>query len=135
MKLQVKRTQCRAICTIGEFYIDGELECFTLEDQVRPFEEHKVFGLTAIPYGTYDVDVTFSPHFGRLLPLVKNVPGFEGVRIHPGNTAADTEGCLLLGTGVAGDTITNSRKAFDAAYEKIKEAHDKGERITIEYTP
>jgi hypothetical protein len=134
MKLQVKRNQCRTICTLGQLFIDGVFECYTLEDQVRPMEEHKVFGLTAIPYGLYDVDVTYSPHFERELPLLKNVPGFEGVRIHPGNTASDTEGCLLLGSEIVGDTITHSRVAFESAYAKIKVAHDNGEKITIEYT-
>jgi len=134
MKLQVVRFQCGADCTIGELLVDGEHECWTLEDIVRPQGAPKVFGQTAIPYGTYKVVVTHSPHFDRDLPLLVGVPGFEGVRIHPGNTAADTEGCLLVGTGRTGTSVTNSRVAFDALFPKIRDAISRGEEVTITYS-
>lgn len=79
---------------IGELTIDGVHQCFTLEDKVR---EKKIFGKTAIPPGRYEVTVSFSNHFQKKLPLLMNVPNFEGVRIHSGNTAKDTEGCILVG--------------------------------------
>ncbi len=131
MKLQVIRN-CGATCTIGKLLIDGVFECYTLEDVVRPIGE-KVFGETAIPYGEYDVIITYSPHFQRDLPLLLSVPNFEGVRIHPGNTAADTEGCLLVGLERTGTTVTQSRLAFDALFPKIRNAIDTGEKVTIEY--
>ena len=133
MELQVIRRMCNATSTIGDLMIDGQFQCYTLEDQVRPVSAPKVFGETAIPYGKYSVVITFSPHFQRDLPLLVDVPGFEGVRIHPGNTPADTEGCLLLGLGHTDGTITQSRLAFGGAFEKIKAAADAGDAITIEY--
>ena len=133
MKLEVVRFQCGAECTIGVLLVDGEHECYTLEDIVRPDGAPKVFGQTAIPYGTYDVVITFSNHFQRDLPLLVGVPNFEGVRIHSGNRAEDTEGCLLVGTGHTGDSVTNSRVAFDALFPKIWDAIERGEKVTITY--
>jgi hypothetical protein len=133
MKLQVIRFMCGAECTVGELLVDGEHECWTLEDVVRPDGE-KVFGQTAIPYGTYSVVVNFSNHFQCDLPLLVGVPNFEGVRIHPGNTAADTEGCLLVGTEHTGNSVTNSRMAFNALFPKIRDAFSRGEEITITYS-
>jgi hypothetical protein len=134
MKIQVVRTQCGATCTIGEMLVDGEHECWTLEDVVRPDGAAKVFGQTAIPYGTYPVVITFSPHFQRDLPLLVGVPNFEGVRIHPGNTAADTEGCLLVGTGKTASSVTGSRDAFNALFPKIGNAIRRGEDVSITYS-
>jgi hypothetical protein len=133
MELIVTRRFCNADCTIGELTIDGQFQCYTLEDQVRADDAPKVFGQTAIPYGKYDLVITWSPHFQRDLPLVVDVPGFSGIRIHPGNTAADTEGCLLLGLGHSNGAITDSRLAFEAAFAKIQSASNKGETITITY--
>ncbi|NVN99294.1 MAG: hypothetical protein HXX17_08220 [Geobacteraceae bacterium] len=132
MKLEVVRFQCGATCTIGELMVDGEHECWTLEDVVRP-DGVKVYGETAIPFGTYPVVVTFSNRFQRDLPLVQNVPGFDGIRIHPGNTAADTHGCLLVGTGRTATSVTESRLAFNALFAKIGDAFRRGETITITY--
>jgi hypothetical protein len=131
MKLEVIRN-CGATCTIGELLVDGEHECWTLEDVVRPAGE-KVYAETAIPYGVYDVTITHSPHFQRDLPLLLSVPNFEGVRIHSGNTAADTEGCLLVGTGRNATSIVGSRDAFNALFPKIRDALDAGEAVTIEF--
>lgn len=132
MKLKVVRDGLKEGCTLGKLYINDEFECFTLEDEVR-LDGEKVFGQTAIPYGVYDVTITHSPHFDRDLPLLGGVPNFEGVRIHPGNTAADTEGCLLVGHERSDDSITRSRLAFDALFPKIRDAIDAGEEVTIEY--
>ena len=133
MNIEVIRSMLNPTCCIGEMHIDDEFVCFTLEDIVRPASEPKVWGQTAIPYGTYKVDVTYSPHFDRELPLLIDVPNFEGVRIHPGNTPADTEGCLLVGRNHTDVSVTESRIAFEGVFERIKAAHDAGEDITIEY--
>jgi hypothetical protein len=133
MKIEVFRQPSDDVCTLGELVINGTHECYTLEDVVRPDGE-KVFGKTAIPYGTYLVVATFSQHFQRDLPLLVNVPNFSGVRIHPGNTAADTEGCLLVGETKGYDAISQSRFAFDKLFRKIRDALDHGEEVTITYT-
>lgn len=133
MKLQVVRFMCGATCTIGELLVDGEHECWTLEDVVRP-DGQKVYGDTAIPYGTYDVIVTRSKRFGVDLPLLLGVPNFTGIRIHPGNTTADTHGCLLVGTGHTGTSVTNSRAAFNKLFPKIRDAIRRGEKVTITYS-
>jgi hypothetical protein len=133
MKIEVIRQQFDDECTLGEMIIDGVHECFTLEPQTRAPDAPKVFAKTAIPYGTYPVSVTYSPHFGADMPLVGNVPDFEGVRIHPGNTAADTEGCCLVGESQGRDAIGQSRAAFDALWPKIRDAVNNGEEVTITY--
>jgi len=122
MKLEVKRKIFTDKSTIGELYIDGVFECYTLEDVVR--KGPKVHSATAIPTGTYKVIVNMSNRFKRLLPLLLNVPEFEGVRIHSGNTDADTEGCILLGQTKGVNIITNSRVAFDKFFNKIKDQKD-----------
>lgn len=132
MKLKLTRAQFEPTSTIGRLTVDGAQQCYTLEDYVRPTGAPKVFGQTAIPAGTYGVIVTHSPHFLRDLPLLLNVPGFEGVRIHPGNTAADTEGCILVGMDRLADSIGRSRLAFDALFPKIQAAIARGESVTIE---
>lgn len=94
MKITLKRNFKGPDYTIGKLYIDGHYFCDTLEDTVRKV---KIAGKTAIPAGTYKVKKTMSPRFKKILPEILNVPNFTGVRIHAGNTAADTDGCLLLG--------------------------------------
>lgn len=114
--------------TAGRLY---QLECFTLEDQERL---EKAPGKTAIPPGKYEVVVTFSNRFQKLLPLLLNVPGFSGVRIHSGNTAADTEGCILVG-GDDGNPrdgwLGRSREAFAPLFAKIQAAIASGEKVWI----
>lgn len=105
--------------TLGLLWVGEGFQCYTLEDQVR--HGAKVPGATAIPAGRYRLAVTMSPRFGRLLPLVLGVPGFEGVRFHPGNTADDTEGCILVGRRVVDATrIAESVAAFDALFPLIE---------------
>lgn len=105
--------------TIGRLYIDGVFFCNTLEDTDRGLAQYmsvgeianiKIKGATAIPTGAYKVQRTYSPKYKRLMPQVMNVKGFAGIRIHSGNTAADTEGCILLGDNTAVGRLTNSRK-------------------------
>lgn len=128
MDLKLVRTDLTSQSTIGEFYVDGEFECYTLEDVVRPI---KIKGMTAISPGTYEVVISHSARFKRLLPLLLNVPNFDGIRIHAGNTAADTEGCLLVGQGKSNDAISGSRNAFDALFAKLQAAAGR-EKIFIE---
>lgn len=127
MKIQIKRLHKTKNSTIGELTIDGKFECYTLEDIER---EVKVKSETAIPKGTYKVIINQSNRFKRLMPLLLNVPNFEGVRVHAGNTNHDTEGCILVGRTRGIDFIGQSRKAYDSLFKKMKEA--KGEiSITI----
>jgi hypothetical protein len=132
MLLSLKRQPSANGCTIGELFVDGKHECFIVEDVVRPATAKKVFGETAIPAGTYQIANTYSPRFGKYLPLLLNVPGYAGVRIHPGNYSADTEGCLLPGTSImpGGKGVANSRLAFESLFKKLKAAERK-ERITL----
>jgi hypothetical protein len=141
VNLLLERTPSGATCTIGDLYIDGDWFCFILEDIVRevegqPVESWKVKGATAIPAGNYKVQITYSNRFKRDLPLLVGVPGFEGIRIHPGNTDADTEGCLLPGMalGLGDESVSRSREAFDALFAKLGAAEDAGEEIEITIT-
>ena len=128
MQLKVLRQEFSDDSTIGQLMVDGRFECYTLEDRVRP---EKIYGETAIPTGTYRVVVTFSPAFKRRLPLLVDVPGYTGVRIHAGNTKKDTLGCLLVGQSKSRDFIGASRAAFDALMPKI-EAAAQSEEVLIE---
>ena len=121
MLIEVKRFEFKDTYTVGKMYIDNIYECYTLEDVVRTGA--KVNGQTAIPTGTYNVIINHSNRFNRDLPLLENVPNFTGVRIHAGNTSANTEGCILVGTTWSGkDFIGNSRVAFNKLFEKLKKA-------------
>ena len=131
MKIEIRRFEFGGNYTIGKLFIDGKEECYTLEDVVRP-TGIKIQNETAIPYGTYKVVIDYSPHFGRDLPHILDVPSFEGIRIHSGNTDKDTEGCILLGkVWVQGDFISKSKDAFGKFYIKLKTALDKKESVII----
>lgn len=112
MKVTVKRIFKGPEYTIGKMYINNEYFCDTLEDVVRA-EGVKIAGKTAIPAGTYKLRKTYSPRFNKILPLIQDVPGFEGVRIHAGNTAADTEGCILVGENKVKGKVINSRATME----------------------
>lgn len=134
MELQLQRHNLTANSTIGTLFC-GDVEiCKILEDTDRRLESYpgrKVYGKTAIPRGRYRIVATMSNRFKRVLPLLLNVPGFEGIRIHPGNTAADTDGCLLPGLSEAVDFVGSSRVAFDKVFKLINLALDKGEQVWI----
>ena len=124
MNLTLYRKWFTDISTTGVLFIDDAFFCYTLEDAVR---EQKVYGKTAIPYGKYEVVITYSPRFQKNMPLLLNVPNYEGVRIHTGNTARDTEGCILVGKSKGYDFIGGSRNAFNELMERIK-----GQKLTLE---
>ena len=119
MTLTLQREPSDENRTFGVLFVDGHFECFVLEDPVRP---EKIMSKTAVPPGKYQILRTFSSRFKRILPILLDVPGFSGVRIHPGNTEHDTEGCLLPGVGRAHDRVISSRIAFDRLDQKISAA-------------
>lgn len=131
MNLILQRGLCDESCTIGELSVDGVFECYTLEDVVRP-DGVKIPGETAIPPGCYDVDITHSPRFGCDLPLLVDVKNFSWVRIHPGNDAGDTEGCILVGQTRQPGFVGGSRKAFAALFVQLRDAAARDEPISIE---
>lgn len=132
MTLTLQREKSDDRRTFGRLSVDGTFECHTLEDPVR---DKKIPRVTAIPAGRYEIIVTESPRFKRRLPLLLSVPGFEGVRIHPGNRETDTEGCILTGLGRTSTIITGSRLAFSALYAKITAALERKERVWIVINP
>jgi hypothetical protein len=117
MKLDLIRKEFTTTSTIGDLLIDGKFYCYTLEDMVR---NKKIKGITAIPYGTYEVIINFSNRFQKQMPLLLNVPNFEGIRIHNGNTSEHTEGCLLVGFTKSRDFIGNSKSAFAQLMPKLQ---------------
>lgn len=133
LKLAVWRKWLFANESIGKLYLNGIFTgIYTLEDQIRPTGE-KVYGQTAIPYGKYPVEITFSPKFGTDMPLIENVPGFAGIRIHTGQSNRDTAGCLLVGTDVKGTKLTGSEKAFNYLFSILQKAQNEGRKIFIEF--
>jgi hypothetical protein len=128
MELRLERKWFTPDDTIGELSVDGVFECFTLEDVVRPGDIFmvKIPGETAIPEGRYDVRISFSPKFQTELPEIRNVPDFVGIRIHPGNTAKDTDGCVLVGRSRGVDRVLESRVAFVLLLDKIRKGLHEG---------
>lgn len=151
MNLKVERRWKKATYTIGILYVDGVRLCETLEDKDRGIfkgddlshiKDVKVYGETAIPCGEYRVAMdVVSPKYaavkwykdlcGGRMPRILDVPGFEGILVHPGNTALDSCGCVLVGRNTKVGMVTESRDTFKKLYKKMKAAHDRGERITI----
>ena len=127
MNLLVKRIFKGENYTIGKLYIDGQYFCDTLEDTVR---EIKIPNKTAIPAGTYKVIVNVSPRFGRPLPRLLNLPNFEGILIHRGNTPEDTSGCILVGENKVKGKVINSTPYEIQLVELLQDEEDI--TITIE---
>ena len=151
MKLKIDRKWRKSTYTVGILYVDGVRFCETLEDKDRglfqgdtlsQIKSLKVYGETAIPIGTYTVAMdVLSPKYsavawykdlcGGKMPRLLDVPGFEGILIHPGNTALDSYGCILVGRNTKVGMVTESKATFKKLYKKMRAAHDRGEKITI----
>ena len=131
MHIVLTRKFKRPLYTIGTLAVDGEYFCDTLEDPVRPAGQ-KVPGQTAVPAGVYEAVLTLSPRFKRVLPLLLDVPGFTGVRIHAGNTAKDTQGCILVGQNLKRGMVLNSRIWLHRLIKAMTEARSRDEAIWIE---
>ena len=139
MLITVQRRPSKGGATVSEVFLDGSHECYGLEDEVRadpnastPENEAKVAGKTAIPAGKYRVVMTRSPRFNKVLPLLLDVPGFTGVRIHAGNRAENTDGCLLVGEEAQETTISRSKEALFELMAAIDSAIETGEQVFIE---
>lgn len=131
MKITINRIFKGAEYTIGHLALDGKYFCDTLEDRVRP-SGVKVRGETAIPAGHYEVILNWSPRFKCVLPMVLDVPGFSGVRIHAGNCAADTEGCVLVGFNQVKGRLVASRPTLEQLMKKLLAAVKAGSKIWLE---
>lgn len=130
MKLTLKRIALKPSYTIGHLYIDGKYFCDTIEDKVRDLsKEKKIKGQTAIPYGTYEVTWSYSPKHKKFTPRLQNVPQFIGVLIHSGNTAADSEGCIIVGRNKVVGKVINSRATANKLYPIIQNACKQGKVI------
>lgn len=153
MVLQLIRKWKRDTYTIGKLIVDGVPFCETCEDKDRglkiadglqEIKKRKVYGETAIPWGTYVVRMdVVSPKYaardwyakncnGGRMPRIMDVPGWEGVLIHPGNSALDSLGCVLVGRNKVKGGLTQSKETFRALYGKMRKAYERGERITLE---
>ena len=128
MNLRVIREPSTAAATLGILLIDGVFTCWTLEDVVR---EVKIPGETAIPAGRYAVRLSFSQRFQKTLPELLAVPGFVGIRVHAGNTQADTAGCVLVGRKRGNSVVLESKLALIEVMEHLRRATTAGDSITI----
>lgn len=135
MQLKLQRVIRTDHSTIGELFINGIRECFTLEDKDRGLKQfdpigeiaiRKVYGKTAIPSGTYEVILSFSNKYQKYMPLLLNVPGFNGIRMHSGNKPEDSLGCILMGQTKGSDFIGQSRIAVASFMSKLQKALKKG---------
>lgn len=118
MKLKLIRFKKTNSCTFGKLYMDDKFFCYTLEDIVR---EVKIKHQTAIPTGTYQVVINYSIRFKKMMPLLINVPNFTGIRIHAGNTASNTSGCILLGEEMSEESLLRSKECFNNFYNLLSE--------------
>lgn len=141
LNLKLERKWKKEKYTIGNLYVNGVFFSNVLEDTVRGLRQDmtpeeikkiKIHGQTAIPSGRYEIRVTLSARFRRQLPILLNVPGYAGVRIHPGNTDANTEGCLLPGKNDRIGQVSNSRATMAALQKQIEEAIYQNSKVYIE---
>lgn len=131
MELKLTRDLLNSAYTLGKLSIDGIFFCYTVEDTDRLSRgEAKIFGQTAIPRGTYKVELAMSPHFDKVTPRLIDVPEFDGVLIHSGNTAADTEGCIIIGASRTPNGVELSRICFTKLMDRLNNIKDIS--ITIE---
>ena len=141
MEILVERKWKKDAYTVGRMYINGKFYCNTLEDPDRGLKDSmslaeikskKIYGNIALPTGKYNVVFTYSPKFRRKLPLLENVKGYDGIRIHSGNTAKDTLGCILVGENKEKGKVLNSRKWSDDLNTRISQMVLLGQKVTIE---
>ena len=141
LNLKLERKWKKEKYTIGNLFINGVFFSNVLEDKTRGLRQDmtleeikkiKIHGQTAIPSGRYEIRVTLSARFRRQLPILLNVPGYAGVRIHPGNTDANTEGCLLPGKNDRVGQVSNSRATMAALQKQIEEAIYQNSKVYIE---
>ena len=134
MRLTLVRIANRPTYCIGKLYIDGKWFCDTIEDTDRglcdemsekEILERKVKGETAIPTGIYQVLITYSPKYKKQMPLINNVKGYSGIRIHSGNTSKDTEGCLIVGKNKEVGKVLESRITYNALFKKLIQTNSK----------
>ena len=139
MRLTLKRIANKKDYCIGKLYINGKYFCDTLEDVDRGLDDSmteddikqiKIKGQTAIPVGIYTVLLTYSPKYKKVMPLINNVKGYSGIRIHSGNSSKDTEGCLLVGKNTVVGRLTDSRNTFNALFKRLLQKGSN--KITIE---
>lgn len=142
MKLTLKRKFLGDKYTVGDLFINEKFFCNTIEDTVRKLPstclytskgqsckcKGKVYAQTAIPAGTYNVTMEYSPRFKRKLPLLHNVPHFIGILIHSGNDESASAGCLIVGSNAVKGKVTQSRVTSD----KLNAILSKETQITIE---
>lgn len=138
-EVTLERAWRRETYTVGRVFVDGERFCESMEDKDRGLTQDmtleeikrvKVYGETAIPAGVYTVKMTYSPKYKRKIPEVLNVPGYSGIRIHSGNTAKDSLGCILLGRNTKVGMVTESRKTCKE-FERLLEAAGGECKLTI----
>jgi hypothetical protein len=134
MRLTLIRIANRPTYCIGKLYIDGVYFCDTIEDTDRGLKDEmsleeilskKVKGETAIPSGIYQVTITYSPKYKKNMPLINNVKGYSGIRIHSGNTSKDTEGCLIVGKNKEVGKVLDSRVTYNALYKRLVQTKDR----------
>jgi len=140
MELILEREIRSTTTTIGRLAVNGQFQCFILEDKDRGLRSDmtldeikniKVKTKTAIPTGRYEIKKTFSQKFGKPMWQLMNVPGYEGIRIHPGNFDKDTEGCLLPGEVKTLNAVLNSKLAYSKLDAILDAAAADGEKIFI----
>lgn len=129
MILTLKRKYFKEEYTIGDLYINGKWFCNTIEDkdrglnstmELKTIQREKVYGKTAIPSGRYKVSITYSPKYKKNMPLIENVKGFEGIRIHSGNTEKDSLGCIIVGENKKKGMVINSRVTYNKLMDILK---------------
>ena len=136
MNLTLTRIAKKKTYTIGRLAIDGEYFCDTLEPTWRDYAHggRKIAGRSAIPEGRYAVVISWSPKFRKWLPILLGVPNFSGIRIHAGNTADDTEGCILVGKNRIVGNVLDSALWLYRLKQRITEAKDRDEAVWITVT-